>query len=209
MNSGGGGSGGRVAIYRNESEFSGNIDARGGASDVESGGPGTIYKMIGSGEKLKRSLEINNGGLAPINEYLVSEKQHENGGKSWVEVQSQADLYYDELHLLGGAHVSFVSNVFGTIIVEKFVGDNTGMMHIQNGDEVYLKSAPIEFPSWFRVYQGGYLALPNIVHLNYFGYKELFVDGFLGYIQEFRIGTKVSVILGNDVNNLPTFSPGI
>ena len=196
---GGGGSGGRVAIHCNETRFSGEISARGGSSLSEAGGPGTIYEKTGNGNKTKRSLEINNGGLRPLNDYLIGREQYDNGGKSWILVQSLDDLYFDEVRLLGGAHASFVSNVSENVVMEKFVGDKTGMLHIQDGDDISIKSAAIQFPSWFRVYEGGTLSLPSVVHLNRLGYRELFVDGTIGYMSEFRIGTGVSVFLGNMV----------
>lgn len=198
----GGGSGGRVTIYCNETRFSGEINAFGGASGAEAGGPGTIYEKTGYGIKTRRTLQINNGGKTPVNNYLVSRRQYENSGKSWILVQSQNDLYYDELRLLGGSHVSFISNISRKVVVDRFVGDDTGMLHVQDGDHILLKSAAIKFPSWFRVYEGGYLALPNIVHLNRLAHRELFVDGALGYVEKFRVGTDVTVVLGNKVNHI-------
>ena len=200
INNGGGGSGGRVAIYSTETRFSGKIMSRGGASAIEPGGPGTIFEEFGLGINVKRTLEINNGGLKPINSYMVSKNQYENGGMSWVVVQSQNDLHYHELRLLGGAHVSFVSSVPGIVVVDTFIGDQSGMIHVQQGDQVVLKTSAIEFPSWFRIYEGGYLALPPIVHLNRVpGYKVLLLDGALGYVEEFRIGTEVSILVGDKV----------
>lgn len=195
----GGGSGGRLAIHSNVTTFGGKINARGGASTVESGGPGTIYKRIRTGNGTKRSLEINNDGLKPMEKYMVVKNQDENGGKSWVFAQTQDDFHYDELRLLGGAHVLFVPIVPGSVVIEKLIGDKTGMVHVRDGDRVSINSAAIEFPSWFRVYEGGSLTLPRVVHLNFMGYRELFIEGTIGYIEEFRIGTGVVAYLGNKV----------
>jgi hypothetical protein len=199
VNNGGGGSGGRLSVHCNETEFSGRISALGGASSLEPGGPGTIYRKTGTGYETLRNLEINNGGHVPVDTYLVSRNQYENSGKAWVLVQSIDDLKYDELRLLGGAHASFVLSVKGDVSINKFSGDNTGMLHVQADDRVVIKSAPAEFPSWFRVYERGYLSLPEIVHLNKFLYSQLFIEGKLGYIKDFRIGTGVTVSIGNKV----------
>ncbi len=199
VNMGGGGSGGRFSVHCNKMEFSGRISAQGGASSVEPGGPGTIYRKTGTGTKTLRTLEINNGGLTPVHSYLVSRNQYENSGKAWVLVQSVDDLKYDEMRLLGGAHASFMLTVKGNVSINKFSGDNTGMLHVQADDRVVIKSAPAEFPSWFRVYERGYLSLPEVVHLNKFLYTQLFIEGKLGYIRDFRIGTGVTVSLGNKV----------
>ena len=199
VNNGGGGSGGRLSVHCNETEFSGRISALGGASSLEPGGPGTIYRKTGTGYETLRNLEINNGGLVPVDTYLVSRNQYENSGKAWVLVQSIDDLKYDDLRLLGGAHASFVLSVKGDVSINKLSGDNTGMLHVQADNRVVIKSAPAEFPSWFRVYERGYLSLPEIVHLNKFSYSQLFIEGKIGYIKDFRIGTGVTVSLGNKV----------
>lgn len=196
---GGGGSGGRLTVSCNKTEFSGRISAKGGDSSIEPGGPGTVSRKTGSGNKTFRTLEINNAGLVPLDSYLRSSNQYENSGKAWVLVQSDDDLKYDELRLLGGAHVSFVLNVKGDVSIKKFFGDNTGMLHVQADDRVVIKSAPAEFPSWFRVYERGYLSLPQVVHLNKFLYSQMFVEGKLGYIEDFRVGTDVTVSLGTKV----------
>ena len=196
---GGGGSGGRFSVHCNKTEFSGRISAQGGGSSVEPGGPGTIYRKTGTGSKTLRSLEINNGGLMPLHSYLVSKNQYENSGKAWVFVQSVDDLMYDEMRLLGGAHASFVLGVKGNVSINEFFGDNTGMLHVQADDKVVVKSALAEFPSWFRIYERGYLSLPEVVHLNKFSYTQLFIEGEIGYIKDFRIGTGVTVSLGNKV----------
>ena len=199
VSKGGGGSGGRLSVRCNETEFSGKISAQGGTSSVEPGGPGTIYRKRGTGSKTLRTLEINNGGLKPVQSYLGSQNQYENGGKAWVLVQSVDDLMYDEMRLLGGAHASFVLGVKGNVSINEFSGDNSGMLHVQAEDRVIIKSAPAEFPSWFRVYEGGYLSLPEVVHLNKFSYTQLFIEGKLGYMKDFRVGTGVTVSLGSKV----------
>ena len=198
-NYGGGGSGGRISIQCQKTVFSGKLSAQGGTSSVEPGGPGTIYQKTGSGSEVLRSLEINNGGLVPIDSYLISKEQNRNSGKSWVLVQSPEDLKYDELRLLDGAHASFVLSVNGDVSIDQFSGDNTGMLHVQDGDRILIKSAPAEFPAWFRVYEGGYLSLPEVVHLNKFSYSQLFIEGKLGYMKDFRLGIGVTVSLGNKV----------
>ena len=200
-NGGGGGSGGRLSILCNESVFSGRISVQGGKSNIEPGGPGTIYRKIGSGNKTLRTLEINNGGSIPVDSYLVSSNQYENSGKAYVLVQSTDDLRYDEVRLLGGAHVSFVLEVKNDVIINKFFGDNTGMLHVRADDRVMIKTASNEFPSWFRVYERGYLSLPETVHLNKFQYSQLFIEGKISYIKDFRVGTGVTVSLGNKVRN--------
>ena len=199
MDNGGGGSGGRLTVTCNKTDFSGRISAKGGDSSVEPGGPGTIFRKTGSGNEMLRTLEINNAGLVPLSSYLTSRNQYENSGKAWVLVQSAEDLNYDELRLLGGGHVSFELSVQGNVSIKNFVGDNTGMLHVQADDRVIIKSAPAEFPSWFRVYERGYLSLPEIVHLNNFLYSQLLIEGKLGYIKDFRVGTGVTVSLGTKV----------
>ena len=194
VNNGGGGSGGRLSINCNKTDFSGRISAQGGTSIREPGGPGTIYRKTGA----LQTLEINNNGLVPLNSFLVSSNQHENGGKAWVLVESTDDLDYDELRLFGGAHASFVSSVTGNVSISMFSGDNTGMLHVLAG--LVIKSATTKFPSWFRVYKEGYLSLPQIVHINKLSlYSQLFIEGKLGFISDLRIGTDVSVFLGDEV----------
>lgn len=200
-NNGGGASGGRISIHCNRCEFTGKISAQGGASSAEPGGAGTVYQQTETGNKSKRTLTINNGGLLPVNSYLISGNHYENSGKAWVLIPTVDDLIYDEFRLLGGAHVSFVLSVEGDVSIKKLFGDGTGMLHVQTNDRVAIKSAATEFPSWFRVYEGGFFSLPDTVHLNKFTHSQLYIEGKLGYVKDFRVGTGVTVSLGNKVCN--------
>ena len=59
---GGGGAGGRIAVYHSGiSTFIGSLEAFGGESMSEKGGPGTVYVQDGSGNATRRQLTIDNG----------------------------------------------------------------------------------------------------------------------------------------------------
>ncbi|CAG0936462.1 tRNA(Glu)-specific nuclease WapA [Thermoflexales bacterium] len=57
--SGGGGSGGRIAVYYQTSVFMGSLQARGGSSSSQYGGPGTIYSKRPAGLGV---LNVDNAG---------------------------------------------------------------------------------------------------------------------------------------------------
>ena len=62
---GGGGSGGRIALYYDEGFFDGVLQAAGGLGTVENGAAGTVYVEQGSNSSALRSLLIDNSGRSP------------------------------------------------------------------------------------------------------------------------------------------------
>ena len=69
---GGGGSGGRIALYYQKGFFDGVLEAAGGSGDVENGAAGTVYveKAGNSSARAYRTLKVDNKGRSPLTERI-------------------------------------------------------------------------------------------------------------------------------------------
>ena len=136
---GGGGGGGRIAIWYEQSEFTGSAVAHGGTSDVECGGAGTI---------LWRSTTTNYNRLV-VNNYdkctpliqrvdyssLNDTRRGRDSFHTWLfDSGNNHSHTFDEIELSGRAHLALYrqnSDDFDqTLYIGKTLGDKTGILHI-------------------------------------------------------------------------------
>lgn len=187
---GGGGSGGRIAIHFNSTFFSGIISAYGGASTIETGAAGTIYKKDES--KDYSALEVFNQGRKPsqetIDDYydLTSDSartwltlSHDIVGSPEPAAVQDIDvgpiiykgLTIDEVKLGGSVHLAIEPDssltrlhtfrqFYGT-----YEGDSFGFLHVGPRQLVTIPNTDYYIPVNLRVYQSGYIQLPERVML--------------------------------------------
>ena len=72
LRGGGGGSGGRIALYYQKGFFDGFLEAAGGNGDVENGAAGTVYveRAGNSSARAYRTLKVDNKGRSPLTERI-------------------------------------------------------------------------------------------------------------------------------------------
>ena len=183
---GAGGAGGRIAIYfwKNETMTGFDYHARGGAtgkaSQAENGGAGTafIYHM----EADHRTLIIDNGGLAPRDEFHTIESYSDltsDGCRTWVMPQSgrhyfasQLHVYdyrFEELQMYGSAHFAILTepaDKSASLLFYYMIGDRSGTVHLGNNQKMDLYRPEIDLPFNVRAYVGSYIGLApfTIVH---------------------------------------------
>lgn len=187
---GGGGSGGRIAIHYNSTFFSGIISAYGGASAIETGAAGTIYKMDES--KGYSVLEVYNQGSKPSKE-TIDDYSHlaSDSARTWLTLSHTVGspvpaavqdidvgpiiyegLTIDEVKLGGSAHLAIEPDssltrlhtfrrFYGT-----FEGDSFGFLHVGPRQLVTIPNTEYYIPVNLKVYQSGYIQLPDRVMLH-------------------------------------------
>ena len=189
-NAGGGGSGGRIAIHYNSTFFSGIISAYGGASTIETGAAGTIYKRDES--KGYSVLEVFNQGRKPFKETIDDYFDlTSDSARTWLtlnhivgypvpaavqDVDVGPTIYngltIDEVKLGGSAHIAIEHDssltrlhtfrwFYGT-----FEGDRFGFLHVGPRQLVTIPNTDYYIPVNLRVYQSGYIQLPERVMLH-------------------------------------------
>ena len=143
---GGGGAGGRIAIYFEVNETSTYFvyEARGGAAlgcqigredlcNAEPGGPGTVflYHMIHT----HRTLLIHNGGQKPLVSAIADYKDlTRDGCRAWILPQSAnhdfagkgRNFHFEELQIYGGGHLALLTEPVGrnaSLFFRYMIGD--------------------------------------------------------------------------------------
>ena len=161
---GGGGAGGRIAIYtESANRFSGTIQTYGGASDVEAGGPGTIYHSDTTPNGIERSLIIDNNKRHPLSPRPPSDLAHDSSRAYIITDDSSTTEYtFERLKIIGGAHLVFDSTVDGEFAVNigYMDGDGSGVIHSNPKYPVIIADSKSPFPVGFRVVEGTYISFP-------------------------------------------------
>src|SRR5262249_3307764 len=122
---GGGGAGGRIAVYSAISQFAGSIEAHGGMGAV-SGGAGTIYSKIA--DEPAGHVIVDNGGIAGTNTPLIAPEAFAltvSGGA--VVHPSGSSLLLSDLVVDSGGmltHVSTQTNLEITVLGNAVVQTN-------------------------------------------------------------------------------------
>ena len=185
---GGGGSGGRIAVYYNSSFFSGSMSAYGGSSNSEAGAAGTIYKK---NEVTDFSvLEVYNQGKPASKEEIGSYSDlRSDSARTWLisssnslvsvaldDVNLGATVYQglviDEVRLGGSAHLAIEPNGFNIRLhtfkkfYGTFEGNNFGFLHVGPNQLVSIPNTDYYIPVNLKIYQSGYMKLPNRVMLH-------------------------------------------
>jgi len=166
---GGGGAGGRVAIYTNVSDtFRGQLQALGGASDAERGGPGTVFTSNPSPNTTlpQTTLLVDNGGYKPKTTWQTSSNQ--DSGRAYITTQqSNVMLQYkfDHVHISGGGHLAFHKDDTIPqdipIYINHLHGDGSGILHTSPDHHLYIADSNSPFPVGFRSYENSYISLPK------------------------------------------------
>ena len=204
---GGGGAGGRVAIYFQINETSTYFvyEARGGSAlgcevgkehlcKAEAGGPGTVflYHMIHT----HRTLLIHNGGQKPLVSAIADYNDlSEDGCRAWILPQSAnhdfagrgRDFHFEELQVYGGGHLAVLTEPVGekaSLFFLHMIGDRTGTLHVSKNQTMDLHRPEIDTPFSAHVYAGGYLGLAPYTEVHG---VTLFISGTVDHIQNMTI----------------------
>ena len=175
---GGGGGGGRIAVNCATSRFRGTYKAFGGSGQMEAGGAGSITITINNARH--RTLIFDNNGRHPSQTFIKNYTDlTREGGRSWITTQYVDGFNVERLLVRGGSHLGFKHMQGRTLAlnVDRLEGDLTGLLHVSTGNRVLIKSTPNQFPASFRVYSGGYFALPPNVLLKDLYYPSIIVEG--------------------------------
>jgi hypothetical protein len=181
-NSGGGGAGGRVAVYfnRNETMSAFRFQAIGGkgGSSAENGGAGTVfvYNMLED----HKTLIIDNGGHQPSDKFNVIDNYADlssDSCRTWILPVSGSHFFagggykyhFHELQMYGAAHLAFLPEPVDhetDVFFLYMIGDRSGTVHLGNNQVMDLERAEIDLPFSVRAYAGSYLGLApfTIVH---------------------------------------------
>lgn len=204
---GGGGAGGRIAIYFQVNETSTYFvyEARGGSArgckigredlcEAEAGGPGTVflYHMV----EEHRTLLIHNGGQKPlvsaIGDYNNLQK---DGCKAWILPESGKhhfanngqDFHFEELQIYGGGHLAIYTDSSmkpASLFFKHMIGDRTGVIHVGFNQVMDLRRDEIDLPFSVHVYLGGYLGLAPYTEVHG---VTLYLSGVLGHVKNMTL----------------------
>lgn len=203
--SGGGGGGGRIAINCQTSRFRGVYRASGGSGQIEAGGAGSVTVTVDYARH--RTLIFDNNGRYPSQAFIKNYTDlTREGGRSWITAQYVDRLSVEHLLVRGGSHVGFkhMNGRTLTLVVDRLEGDRTGLLHVSDGNRVEIKSTPNQFPVSFRVYNGGYFALPSSVLLKDLYYPNIFIEGVVK-IFSISIGRGTELVIKETVRKCKLF----
>ncbi|KAI8481431.1 hypothetical protein Bbelb_408050 [Branchiostoma belcheri] len=171
-NRGGGGAGGRVTIYYNTGNFkSGHIEAKGGSSSTEPGGPGMAY-MEGT-NPVNKNLRVDNKCQQPEVTMPTGDRAGEEQFAQYIQTGAVAYLLPPEdefeyeftlIEVYGSAHLT-VSGNRTTIRATQVLGDDTGYVHLPPYHTLHItevspyKRANITWAPY--IYENATLILPT------------------------------------------------
>ena len=205
---GGGGAGGRIAIYFQENVTSPYFiyEARGGAAfgcefgkerekcKAEAGGPGTVflYHMIHD----HRTLLIHNGHQQPLESAIDDYSDlSRDGCRAWLLPQSGShhfargkhDFHFEELQIYGGGHLAVLTDPVGrntSLYFEHTIGDRTGTIHVSTKQVMNLFRPEVDLPFNVRVYKDGFLGLAPYTEVHGI---QLYNEGVLAHIHNITL----------------------
>lgn len=197
---GGGGAGGRIAIYFQENFTSPYFvyEARGGSTctgcSAEAGGPGTVflYHMIYD----HRTLLINNGKQEPLQSAIENYNDlSQDGCRAWLLPQSgrhrfanrKQNFHFEELQIYGGGHLAVLTEPVGRNVSLHFkhmIGDRTGTIHVSTKQVMNLFRPKIDLPFNVRVYKEGFLGLAPYTEVHG---VQLYIQGVLAHIHNLTL----------------------
>ena len=163
---GGGGSGGRMAVYVDgNNEYRGEYHTSGGQGYLEDGSSGTTFIKSPNSEKImEKSLYIDNKGGKPLSE-LIADKTKDSAHTYIVTSANDTndDMYFDHVHINGVGHLA-LRNTTATdveIRIGKLHGDGSGMLHASVDQHLVVEDSDTPMPAAFRVYDKATLQLPE------------------------------------------------
>ncbi len=211
--SGCGGAGGRVAIYyKDNSLFTGTLQAFGGNGPSYYGGPGTIYlENTAPGSQYKKLIVNNNG--APTATAAISNTATDSG-IAYLTDTGVGAYGFDEVSLAGNGHLAMVSVPTAgqplNLTLQRFTGDRSGMLHVQSGQRADLSVVGAEMQGSQYVYLGGQLLLGEQVWLSGVSWT---VRGIVSGVESLELRQGAQVLLGQTgtmfAGNVSSGSSGI
>lgn len=171
---GGGGAGGRLAVYfKSNRTYSGTFEAYGGNSGTNggtAGGAGTIFAY--HRVYRHRTLIISNQLRSPVkprDEAITSYTDLSLiPGISWLltegkfhEFAKDLNYHFEELQIYGGVHLAIheTTGVKPSLHFRHMIGDRSGTIHVGKDQLMDLNRTEIDLPFNVHVYRGGYLGL--------------------------------------------------
>ncbi len=178
---GGGGAGGRLAVYfKSNRTYSGTFEAYGGNGGTHggtAGGAGTIflYHRI----YRHRTLIVSNQLRSPLKPRDEAISNYSDlsliPGTAWLltegeihELAKGLNYHFEELQIYGGVHLAIHENSGGkpSLHFRHMIGDRSGTVHVGRNQLMDLNRTEIDLPFSVHVYIGGYLGLAphTVVH---------------------------------------------
>ena len=162
---GGGGAGGRLAVYANRSNtYRGEYHTNGGEGYVEDGGSGTtLIEAPNDFGVMERSLYIDNQGAKPLS-YLINDKTQDSPRTYIITSQNdtKTDMTFDHVYIHGVGHLALLntSETDVEITIKHLHGDNTGLLHTSKDQKIIVEDSDSPLPASFRVYDEATIKLP-------------------------------------------------
>ena len=175
---GGAGAGGRVGIHcRWKYRYGGKFTDHGGHSTI--GAPaGTIYVEENFRPLQYRHLKYlkttNTSVLAVDHTYLhVDNEGYRVKGATMIMEENTTVYEFDEMELTGESRliVYHPINSFVNVTVHRFIGDKSGLFHIQDRQRIFVEviesvSNKTEAPCSYKIDNGGEIILPAEFHVH-------------------------------------------
>ena len=174
-----GGSGGRIAIHAGKSFlFPGNFQNAGGRNmDGNFGAAGTVYVEETERGPQYADIKYNKFGnlTFEVAGHRYIEIDNENQDAPWIFTMlsegNVTEWEVDEAHVTRYANVRFYhppSEERITVVIHKFVGDRTGLVHIRFNQTIYVEYIESQnnetiAPCSFRVDEDGEIVFPATV----------------------------------------------
>nr|XP_054759195.1 uncharacterized protein LOC129265204 [Lytechinus pictus] len=162
---GAGGAGGRIAVYYTEHSFVGQMVAYGGVgSNLKNGAAGTVYQESRNPLSVHRTLLVDNNGLQVPDTMITDYNNLQTvGTKTWFPATAN-NMEFDELTLLGNAHLAFEAIESLTLIVAKVIGPSVhegsfGTLHIGLYQSFQLNEVDIILPFNLKLYHDATLTI--------------------------------------------------
>lgn len=202
----GGGGGGQISVSYETSRYNGIFKTHGGFSRTEPGGPGPVYLAEND---TNVAVIIDNNGYRTANLYISDfQDVSQDGGRAWLFIDYSKTFIIDRMVLKGGGHLALrhkgKCSCVGcdcaiTLTVNHLEGDYGGMLHVGVGQKLYIKSAPTQFPSSFRIYKRGFFHVPPVMFLKNLYYPQISVEGIISGLTDWHIGKGTLVTVKDGV----------
>eukprot|EP01113_Clastostelium_recurvatum_P046743 TRINITY_DN8234_c0_g1_i5.p1 TRINITY_DN8234_c0_g1~~TRINITY_DN8234_c0_g1_i5.p1 ORF type:complete len:1273 (-),score=284.34 TRINITY_DN8234_c0_g1_i5:26-3298(-) len=193
-----GGGGGRIALYYEAmGNWTGSIQAWGGAAAAAAryGGPGTVY--LEDTLRNYRKLVVDNNGVLPATTTLGSAQG--DIGNAYLTETGATSYYFDGIFLRGYAQLAVVSQPVVdraiNITVKYLTGDSTGAIHVLNKQQLDSSTSYANQTASVFLYNGGAALSPPMLNLDK---TTLSIGGTLSGL------AKLNALAGSRLSLLPT-----
>ena len=170
---GGGGAGGRMAVYATMSNtFRGEYRTYGGEGYVEHGGSGTtLIEAPNSKGVMEKSLYIDNQGARPLSQFITDKTK--DSSRTYIVTSDEdtaEDMIFDHAHITGVGHLALMntSKTGVEIRIKNLHGDYTGLLHTSVDQALVIEDSDSPFPAAFRVYDETTVQLPEGMNIQDF-----------------------------------------